>query len=100
MHLILLRTTAIIGLTYGYKGDYINSIKFLKQSLELNAGMDKSLKEVKRFSIGDTYLSLAQVNFVIGNFNEAEEEVAKAISIYKKIENEYSGYAGILSFIG
>ena len=80
-----------IGLTYGYKGDYINSIKFLERSLELNAGMDKSLKEVKRFSIGDTYLSLAQVNFVIGNFHEAEEEVAKAISIYKKIENEYSG---------
>jgi len=79
-----------IGLTYGYKGDYINSIKFLKQSLELNAGMGKSFKEVKRFSIGDTYLSLAQVNFVIGNFKEAEE-VGKAISIYKKIENEYSG---------
>jgi CHAT domain-containing protein/Tfp pilus assembly protein PilF len=80
-----------IGLTYGYKGDYINSIKFLKQSLELNTGMDKSFKEVKRFSIGDSYLSLAQVNFVIGNFKEAEEEVGKAISIYKKIEKEYSG---------
>jgi tetratricopeptide (TPR) repeat protein len=78
-----------IGLTYGYKGDYINSIKFLKQSLELNTGMDKSFKEVKRFSIGDSYLSLAQVNFVIGNFKEAEEEVGKAISIYKKIEKEY-----------
>jgi CHAT domain-containing protein len=80
-----------IGLTYGFEGDYINSIKFLKQSLELNAGMDKSFKDVKRFSIGDTYLSLAQVNFAIGNFKEAEKEVAKAISIYKKIENEYSG---------
>ena len=80
-----------IGLTYGYKGDYIKSIKFLKQSLALNEGMDKSFKEVKRFSIGDTYLSLGQVNFVIGNFQEAEEEVGKAISIYKKIENEYLG---------
>jgi CHAT domain-containing protein/Tfp pilus assembly protein PilF len=80
-----------IGLTYGYIGDYINSIKFLERSLELNAGMDKSFKEVKRFSIGDTYLSLAQVNFVIGNFHQAEEEVARAISIYKKIENEYLG---------
>src|ERR1035437_4667152 len=80
-----------IGLTYGYKGDYINSIKFLKRSLELNTGMDKSFKDVKRFSIGDTYLSLAQVNFVIGNFQEAEEEVGKAILIYKKIENEYLG---------
>jgi tetratricopeptide (TPR) repeat protein len=79
------------GLTYGYKGDYINSIKFLKRSLELNTGMDKSFKDVKRFSIGDTYLSLAQVNFVIGNFQEAEEEVGKAILIYKKIENEYLG---------
>jgi CHAT domain-containing protein/Tfp pilus assembly protein PilF len=81
----------IIGLTYGYKGDYIRSIKFLKRSLELNAGMDKSFKDVKRFSIGDTYLSLAQVNFVIGNFHEAEEEVEKAILIYRKIENEYLG---------
>ena len=80
-----------IGLTYGYEGDYINSIKFLKQSLKLNTGMDKSLKEVNRLSIGDTYLSLAQVNFVIGNFQEAEEEVGKAILIYKKIENEYLG---------
>ena len=80
-----------IGLTYGYKGDYINSIKFLEQSLELNAGMDRSLKDIKRISIGDTYLSLAQVNFVIGNFQEAEKEVFKAISIYRKIENEYLG---------
>jgi tetratricopeptide (TPR) repeat protein len=79
------------GLTYGYKGDYINSIRFLKQSLELNTGMDKSFKDVKRYSIGDTYLSLAQVNFVIGNYHEAEEEVAKAILIYKRIENEYLG---------
>ncbi len=80
-----------IGLTYGYEGDYINSIKFLEQSLELNAGMDKSFKEVKRSSIGDTYLSLAQVNYVIGNFQEAEKEVDKAILIYKKIENDYTG---------
>jgi len=80
-----------IGLTHGYKGDYIKSIKFLRQSLELNEGMDKSFKDVKRFSIGDTYLSLAQVNFVIGNYQEAKEEVEKAISIYKKIEDEYLG---------
>jgi len=80
-----------IGLTYGYIGDYIRSIKYLEESLKLNSGMDRSIKDVKRISIGDTYLSLARVNFVIGNFQEAEQDAFKAISIYRKIENEYLG---------
>jgi len=80
-----------IGLTYGYKGDYINSIRFLKRSLDLNSGMAKSIKDTKRNSAGDTFLSLAQVNYVIGNFREAEGDAIRAFSVYRKIEGEYQG---------
>jgi CHAT domain-containing protein len=80
-----------MGLAYGYKGDYINSIRFLNRSLELSAGMEKSMKDTRRSSVGDTYLSLAQVNYVIGNFREAGENVGKAVSIYKTVENEHIG---------
>ncbi|MFO7622434.1 MAG: CHAT domain-containing protein [Bacteroidales bacterium] len=80
-----------IGLTYGYKGDYIKSISFLRQSLELGSGMEKSIRDINRISIGDTWLSLARVNFVTGNFHDAENEVEMAIPIYQKAESDYSG---------
>jgi len=80
-----------IGLTYGYKGDYINSIRFLKRSLDLNSGMANSIKDTKRSSAGDTYLSLAQVYYVIGNYREAEGDASRAFSVYRKIEGEYRG---------
>lgn len=80
-----------IGLTYGYKGDYINSIRFLKRSLDLNSGMANSIKGTKRNLAGDTFLSLAQVNYVIGNFREAELDAIRAFAVFRKIDGEYRG---------
>lgn len=80
-----------IGLTYGYIGDYNKSLTYLQKSLALNTGMEKSLKETKRLSIGDTYLSLAQVNYVMGDFNKALEQLEQAVSVYRNIDKEYLG---------
>lgn len=87
----LIEDYRMMGLTYGYKGDYLTSIKFLERSLGLNTGMEKDLKDTKRNSAGDTHLSIARVNYVIGNYREAELEALKAFSIFRKIENEFRG---------
>lgn len=89
--LAIIEDYRMLGITNGYIGDYNQSIKHLNQSLEINKGMDKSIKEVRKLSIADTHLSLARVQYVIGKLSEAEFNVNKAIELYQTITNEYLG---------
>ncbi|MEX1240713.1 MAG: CHAT domain-containing protein [Cyclobacteriaceae bacterium] len=80
-----------IGVVKAYMGDYPEALKYLNKSLKMNEGMDKSAKDVKRTSLADTYLSLAQVNLTLGNFKEANRFGKSALDIYGKIPDEAAG---------
>src|SRR5688572_150622 len=80
-----------LGIVNGYLGDYKAALNHLNHSLELNEGMEKSTKDVKKNSVADTYLSLSQINLTLGNFEESEDLATKALAIYNKIYDEYIG---------
>ncbi|MCZ6899455.1 MAG: CHAT domain-containing protein, partial [Bacteroidetes bacterium] len=80
-----------IGIVHSYMGNYKESLKNLGVSLELNEGMERSAKNVKRLSVADTYMSLAQVQITLGNFQESKKNAEKALELYKKISGEFSG---------
>ena len=51
----------LLGKLNLYKGDFQSGIPNLEHALDLNKGMESSLKGLNKQSIADTYLSLAQV---------------------------------------
>ncbi len=72
------------GNIYLYMGDFVHGIPRLEHTLRLNEGMESSLKGLNQRSIADTYLSLAQVNSVLGQFNNALQYTESALALYKK----------------
>src|SRR5688500_3231194 len=80
-----------LGVVKAYMGDYPEAMRYLNKSLRLNEGMEKSAKDVKRTSLADTYLSLAQVHLTLGNFKDADDLGRKALAIYTDIPDETAG---------
>ncbi|MBL7113022.1 MAG: CHAT domain-containing protein, partial [Bacteroidales bacterium] len=72
------------GNIYLYMGDFVHGIPRLEHALKLNEGMESSLKGLNQRSIADTYLSLAQVNSVLGRFYNALQYTESALGLYKK----------------
>jgi len=71
-----------------YKGDFQKGIPYLEHALELNKGMEASLKGLNQLSIADTYLSLAQVYTVLGRFDQCIEYANTALDIYDKLNDK------------
>jgi CHAT domain-containing protein len=84
------------GNIYLYKGDFVHGIPILERTLKLNEGMESSLKGSNQRSISDTYLSLAQVNAVLGQFNSALEHAESALDLYKKNNDTYGQTEALL----
>ena len=80
-----------LGLTNIYLGNYNSALSFLDSALDLNAGMESSIKAIKRLSIADTYLSKAQLELSMGLFTNAMEDVENARIIYQKEEPDGVG---------
>ena len=53
--------------------------------------MESSLKTIKKLSIADTYLSIAQLELTMGLFNDCMTDVKKAQEIYLKEDREGIG---------
>ncbi|MEN8249332.1 MAG: CHAT domain-containing protein [Bacteroidota bacterium] len=80
-----------IGLTHVYMGQYPEAMESLSKALDLNAGMETSLKAVKKLSIADTYLSKAQLELTMGLFNDCFKDAQLAQGIYDKEDKEGVG---------
>ena len=71
-----------------YKGDFNKGIPYLEHALELNRGMEASMKGLNQLSIADTYLSLAQVYTVLGRFDQCIDYAKSALDIYDKLSDK------------
>lgn len=71
------------GMIRLYMGNYTRGIRTLEKSLELNEGMDESLKNTNRLSIADTYLALGRAQSALGRFDESLDNLLKSINLYK-----------------
>ena len=80
-----------LGRVHAYMGEYMQALHYLARSLKLNKDMAASLKNVKRTSLADTYMSLSQVHLTLGNYKEAEKFGGEALEVYNKIQDEYAG---------
>ena len=80
-----------LGTTYAYKGDYPRALEFLNKALQLNSGMDRSVKNVRRNSLAETNLSLAQVHVTLGNYREAELHAWRALAIFDELPDGREG---------
>ena len=80
-----------IGITYGYLGEYESALQNLNRSLVMNKGMERSLKDVNRLSIADTYMSLAQIHLTMGDYRESQDFVNQALDIYNQVPTEVLG---------
>jgi CHAT domain-containing protein len=77
-----------LGKIHLYTGNYSQGIEFLEKALELNDGMESSLKAVNRLSIADTYISLGQAYNALGQFDQTEQYIKQALSIYEELKNK------------
>lgn len=82
----------LLGKIYLYTGNFREGIGFLEKALQLNEGMESSLKSINRLSVADTYLSLGQASNALGRFRETEQHAQNALSVY----NELDDWQGIL----
>lgn len=73
-----------LGIAKVYVAEYDSALYFLNKAINLNEGMESSLKTIKRLSIADTHLSRAQVQLSLGKFAAAEKDVLFAMRIYEK----------------
>ncbi len=77
-----------IGKVHLYMGDFKQGIAFLDSVVLLSEGLESSIKSTKLSSLADTYLTLSQVNSVLGRFNTSEAECNSALKIYEQLNNE------------
>jgi CHAT domain-containing protein/tetratricopeptide (TPR) repeat protein len=81
----IIEDNRLLGKLNLYKGDFKKGISYLEHALELNKGMESSLKGLNQLSVAETYLSLAQVSSVLGKFDQAGNFARLALDIYKKL---------------
>ncbi|MBN1414584.1 MAG: CHAT domain-containing protein [Bacteroidales bacterium] len=87
-HLEIIEDYRLLGNLHLYKGDFKKGIFFLEHTLELNKGMESSLKGLNQLSVAATYLSLAQVYAVLGKFEQAAHYARMALDLYKKSDEK------------
>jgi CHAT domain-containing protein len=75
----------LLGRLNLYKGDFKKGIPFLEHALELNKGMESSLKGLNQVSVADTYFSLAEVFSALGKYEPARNYSKTALDIYEKL---------------
>lgn len=72
------------GKIFIYMGSYLKGIQSLEKSLELSEGMEQSLKDEKKLTIADTYLTLGQLYSVTGRSNESQVTTNLALSLFRQ----------------
>ncbi len=77
-----------LGAIHIYRGDFLEGTTYLQKALDMNEGMEASLKGQNQLSVADTYLSLAQVNSVLGRFGTALEYAETALTLYRRLREE------------
>lgn len=81
----------MLGMVNAYLGKFDLAIDFLSKSLQISHGMEGSVKEMKRTMLANTWLSLAQLNLVLGNMKEASVQAYEAYSIFHSIGSQTEG---------
>ncbi len=89
-----------IGITHVYLGQYDKALNFLNNALDLNSGMESSIKAIKKLSIADTYLSKSQLELTMGLFNECEVDAINARNIYLKEDDDGPGMIEVYLLFG
>jgi CHAT domain-containing protein len=77
-----------IGKIHLYMGNFKQGIAFLDRVVILSDGLESSIKSTKLTSLADSYLTLSQVNSVLGKYSISETECNAALNIYKQLNNE------------
>lgn len=80
-----------LGVVNAYMGNYREALRYLNTSLQRSERMQNSAKDIRKATLADTYLSLAQVHLTLGNFREAEDFGERALAIYTNIPGESAG---------
>jgi len=86
------------GKIYIYMGYYLKGIESLEKSLSLGDGMAQSLKDEKKLSVADTWLTLGQLYSVTGRHTESLENINLALSIFRQTgdkRGEMESYLGL-----
>ncbi len=89
-----------IGITHVYLGQYAKALNSLNKALDLNSGMESSIKAIKKLSIADTYLSKAQLELTMGLFNECKADAYNSQTIYLKEDREGPGMIEVYLLFG
>ncbi len=85
-----------LGDIHIYRGDFLEGMNYLEKALEMNEGMESSLKGQNQLSVADTYLSLSQVNSVLGRFGISMQYAGSALAIYKRLNDELGKMEALL----
>jgi len=80
-----------LGLVHAYQGNYKKGLSYLEESIRMSEGMDKSVKDLKKKSLAETYLSLSLIQLTLGNYREAKEQSEKAIGIFRSVSDGQAG---------
>jgi CHAT domain-containing protein len=78
------------GKIYLYMGDYQHGIRYLEKTLQLNEGMESSIKNLNKLSIADTYLALGQTYASLGQVPDAIKDGRAALDLYTSV-NDWKG---------
>lgn len=81
-HLSMVENLRHEGKIYIYMGYYMKGIQSLEESLTLSKGMDQSLKDSKKLSIADTYLTLGQLYAATGRSRDSRSNTTMALSLF------------------
>ncbi|MBX2911792.1 MAG: CHAT domain-containing protein [Cyclobacteriaceae bacterium] len=79
------------GLLEAYLGNYLQAVKYLERTIWLSEGMEKSIKDTKKLSLAETYLSLAQVHQTMGDYKEAKGLAEQANTIFGSVSKGEEG---------
>ncbi|MEM9391467.1 MAG: CHAT domain-containing protein, partial [Bacteroidota bacterium] len=94
----LLEDIRLIGMLKAYQGNYNEATTILNDVLNRSSNFISSSKSVNHQSLLKTYLSLARLKMVLGDFSEASDLLSKAESIGKGLAN-YRVYADEVALV-
>jgi CHAT domain-containing protein len=89
-----------LGSLYAYKGEYQKALKYLGRAEQLGRGMESSIKDVRRMSIAETYLSLARLHLTLGNYSLAESFAWRSHAIFSENADRKDGITEALLVLG
>lgn len=89
-----------LGLLRGYQGNYTAALDYLEKAMVLGEVGQETTKTVKKASLLDTYLAVARVTMVLGDFEKAEKMAAKAERLLTTMPGNEAAEAEILLIKG